>query len=197
MGTTDASLMSLIGERIRARRLARGWTLDELAGHSGVSRRMLVSVEQGATNPSIATMLRLSEALAVSLPSLVAPHDEETPFEINRAGTRPPVWVGEHGGKGFLVASVTAPDVVELWDWTLAPGDAHASEPHIAGTRELLVVIEGEIFLSVAGDEAVLAAGDALSFPGDTVHGYRNTGATPARFALTVFEPAMSRKVRR
>lgn len=197
MGTTDASLMSLIGERIRARRHARGWTLDELAGHSGVSRRMLVNVEQGDTNPSIATMLRLSEALAVSLPSLVAPQDEETPFEINRAGTRPPLWVGEHGGKGFLVASLMTPDVVELWDWTLAPGDAHASESHIAGTRELLVVVEGELVLSVAGEEAVLGAGDALSFSGDAVHGYRNTGKTPARFVLTVLEPAVNRDGRR
>lgn len=197
MSTADAALMSVIGERVRARRLARGWTLDELAGRSGVSRRMLVNVEQGVTNPSIATLLRLSGALAISLPSLVAPNGVETPFVINRAGTRAPLWTGEHGGEAFLAAGVMAPDVVELWDWTLAPGDAHASEPHVAGTQELLVVIEGEVVLSVAGEEAVLGAGDALSFSGDAVHSYRNVGTTPARFALTVSEPAVSREARR
>lgn len=189
--------MSAIGERVRGCRRARGWTLDELAERSGVSRRMLVSVEQGATNPSIATLLRVSEALAIGLPSLVAPNDDEVPFEISRAGTRPPLWTGEHGGQAVLAAGVSAPDVVELWDWTLAPGDAHASEPHVAGTRELLLMIESEVVLTVAGEEAVLGAGDAVTFPGDAVHGYRNDGTTRARFALTVFEPRVSREARR
>ena len=143
MNTADLALVSLIGERVRARRHARGWTLDELAERSGVSRRMLVNVEQGVTNASIATLLRLCEALAIGLPSLVAPNDGETRFEVNRAGTRPPLWTGEHGGQAFLTAGVAAPDVVELWDWTLAPGDVRASEPHVAGTRELLAVLEG------------------------------------------------------
>lgn len=197
MSTVDLALVSLIGERVRAQRHGRGWTLDELAERSGVSRRMLVNVEQGVTNASIATLLRLSEALAIGLPSLVAPKDDERSFEVYRAGTRPPLWTGEHGGQAFLTAGVAAPDAVELWDWTLAPGDAHASEPHVAGTRELLAVIEGEVVLSIAGEEVALRVGDAVSFPGDAVHGYRNDGATGARFALTVFEPAVGTEVRR
>lgn len=197
MSTADVALVSLIGERVGERRHARGWTLDELAERSGVSRRTLVNVEQGATNPNIATLLRLSEALAIGLPSLVAPNDGGTPFEISRAGSRPPLWTGEHGGEAFLAAGVTAPDVVELWDWTLAPGDGHASEPHVGGTRELLAVIEGEVIVSVAEAEVVLGAGDAVSFPGDAAHGYRNDGTIVARFALTVFEPAMVPETRR
>lgn len=197
MSAADVALIPIIGERVRAQRRARGWTLDELADRSGISRRMLVNVEQGVTNPSITTLLRLSEALAIGLPSLVAPNHDEVPFVINRARTRSPLWTGKHGGQAILAAGVTAPDVVELWDWTLAPGDAHASEPHVAGTRELLGVIEGEVVLSVAGEEAVLGAGDAVSFHGDAVHGYRNDGTTAARFALTVFEPASGVDVRR
>jgi transcriptional regulator with XRE-family HTH domain len=197
VSTAGLALVSLIGERVRSRRRSRGWTLDELAERSGVSRRMLVNVEQGVTNASIATLLRLSEALGIGLPSLVAPSEGDTPFEVNRAGTRAPLWTGQHGGRAFLAAGMAAPDVVALWDWTLAPGDAHASEPHVAGTRELLAVIEGEVILLVAGEKTVLGAGDAVSFPGDAVHGYRNDGATGARFALTVFEPTVGPEVRR
>lgn len=197
MSSADLALRSLIGERVRARRHARGWTLDDLAERSGVSRRMLVNVEQGTTNASIATLLRLSEALRIGLPSLVAPDEEGTPFVVNRAGSRPPLWRGERGGEAFLAAGVTEPDVVELWDWTLAPGDAHASEPHVTGTRELLAVVEGEVVLAVAGEEIVLRPGDAASFAGDEVHGYRNDGTTSARFALTVVEPAAGSVARR
>jgi len=175
---------------VRARRRTLGWTLDELADRSGVSRRMLVHVEQGTTNPSIATLLRLSEALSIGLPLLVAPGEAAAPIEVNRAGTRSPLWTGGAGGEAYLAAGVAAPDVVELWDWTLGPGDAHASEPHVPGTRELLAVIEGEVVLGVGGEEVMLRAGDAASFPGDAVHAYRNDGALAARFALTVFEPA-------
>jgi len=190
MSTADLPLVSIIGERVRGRRHERGWTLDGLAERSGVSRRMLVNVEQGTTNASIATLLRLSEALGLGLPSLVAPSDGETPVEVNRAATRSPLWAGEHGGEAFLAAGVTAPEVIELWDWTLAPGDAHASEPHVMGTRELLTVIEGEVVLSVAGKDVVLHPADSASFQGDVGHGYRNEGRAAARFALTVFEPA-------
>lgn len=194
MSAVDLALVSVIGERVRARRNARGWTLDELAEHSGVSRRMLVKVEQGVTNASIATLLRLSKALAIGLPALVAPSDDDAPVEVNRAGTRSPLWAGAHGGHAFLAVAATTPDVVELWDWSLGVGDAHASEPHVAGTRELLTVIEGEVVLSFSGEEIVLHPGDAASFHGDVPHGYRNEGATAARFALTVYEPAAGRR---
>jgi transcriptional regulator with XRE-family HTH domain len=188
MSTASPALVTLIGERVRARRHARGFTLDELADRSGVSRRMLVNVEQGASNASIATLLRLSEALGIGLPDLVAP-DARGALEIIEGGSRSPLWTGPKGGEAMLTAAITVPDVVELWDWTLAPGDAHASEPHVTGTRELLHVIEGEIVLSVGGEEAVLRTGDAASFAGDAVHGYCNDGPALARFALTVFEP--------
>ncbi len=185
----ETGLIARIGERVRARRRTLGWTLDELAERSGVSRRMLVNMEQGAVNASIATLLRVSQALGVGLPTLVAPIEDVSAITISRSGSRPPLWTGDHGGAAVMAAGIASPDVVELWDWTLGPGDGHASEPHVAGTRELLTVIEGEVVLSVAGERAVLAAGDAASFPGDAVHGYRNEGADRARFALTVFEP--------
>lgn len=193
----DTSLISLVGERVRARRHALGWTLDELADRSNVSRRMLVNVEQGVTNASISTLLRLSEALSIGLPALVAPAGEGQHIDVTRAGARQPLWTGEGGGAGTLAAGITAPHVVELWDWTLGPGDAHASEPHVPGTRELLAVIEGSVVVDVAGEDVTLEPGDAVSFAGDLVHGYRNDSAAPSRFALTVFEPAPGPEARR
>ena len=50
-----------------------GWTLDQVAEAAGVSRRLVVNIEQGATNPSVGTLLRISDALGVGLPALVEP----------------------------------------------------------------------------------------------------------------------------
>jgi quercetin dioxygenase-like cupin family protein len=78
---------------------------------------------------------------------------------------------------------------VELWDWTLAPGDTHGSEAHTAGTKELLQVHQGTILMEIAGQSVSLEPGDAVSFDGDVAHSYSNPGTEPARLSLAVFEP--------
>jgi transcriptional regulator with XRE-family HTH domain len=185
-----AKLATAIGARIKQERRARGWTLDQLAGAASVSRRMVVSVEQGAVNPSVGTLLRLSDALGVGLPALVEP-PEPKPLKVTRRGEGAELWSGAAGGRGVLVACTTPPDVVELWDWSLGPGDRHASEAHTAGTKELVHVLKGAITVEV-GDEVIpLESGDAVAFPGDVGHSYTNPHQRPARFSLAVFEPAV------
>src|SRR5215218_3844983 len=72
MTAAVAAVNEQIGARVRQHRTAHGWTLDDLADRSGVSRRMLITIEHGEGNPSIATLLRISDALGVGLPVLVA-----------------------------------------------------------------------------------------------------------------------------
>jgi transcriptional regulator with XRE-family HTH domain len=185
------SVARAIGGRVRQGRNSRGWTLDQLAGRSGVSRRMLVSIEQGAANPSIATLLLISDALGIGLPALVE-MDDRPGLRVNRAGTAPVLWRGTLGGRAVLVAGTEPPDVTELWDWTLGPGESHSTEAHAAGTRELLLVLDGQVKLTVGRHAEVLATADSASFAGDLSHGYANAStALAARFALTVFEPGV------
>lgn len=188
MDSDAATLASAIGSRVRSGRQARGWTLDRLAEAAGVSRRMVVNVEQGATNPSIGILLRLSDALGLGLPALVEP-PRATPLSITRHGEGAILWKGDHGGTGVLVGGTEPPDVVELWDWSLGPGDERASEAHAPGTMELLQVYEGAITVVVGEGDAFLETGDAVTFPGDAPHSYSNRGSRVARFSLTVFEP--------
>jgi transcriptional regulator with XRE-family HTH domain len=190
MDQSTAALALAIGVRVRQERQSRRWTLDRLAEAAGVSRRMVVNVEQGAANPSVGTLLRLSDALGVGLPALVEP-PEPKPVKVTRRGEGAALWSSESGGRGVLVAGTEPPDVVELWDWTLGPGDAHVSEAHTPGTKELLQVQEGMVTLEVADQSVILDAGDAVAFPGDVAHSYANPGTQPARFSLAVFEPGV------
>ena len=187
-GTT--ALAAAIGARVKQQRQSRRWTLDRLAEVAGVSRRMLVNVEQGAANPSVGTLLRISDALGIGLPALVE-LPETASLKVTRYGEGAAFWSGEAGGRGVLVAGTAPPDVVELWDWTLSPGDRHSSEAHTRGTKELLQVQQGTVTLDVAEQSITLEAGDAVSFPGDVAHAYANPSAEPARFSLTVFEPGV------
>jgi len=180
----------LIGRRVRAARAERAWTLDDLAERSGVSRRMVVNVEQGVSNASIATLLRLSTALGISLAALVDVADGVA-LSVRRKGEHQVLWEGEHGGRGVLVVSTEAPDVVELWDWTLGPRDVYVSERHSAGTRELLHVLTGSVTLTVADESVALGAGDGVWFAGDQPHTYANSGKRTAQFSLSVYQPGV------
>jgi transcriptional regulator with XRE-family HTH domain len=187
---STAALASAIGGRVRQERQTRGWTLDRLAEAAGVSRRMLVNVEQGAVNPSVGTLLRLSDALGVGLPALVE-LPRPRPLKVTRHGEGVTLWTGRAGGRGVLVAGTEPPDVVELWDWTLGPGDQHVSDTHTSGTKELVQVQQGRITVEVADQSITLEPGDAVAFPGDVPHAYANAGPEPARFSLAVFQPGV------
>jgi transcriptional regulator with XRE-family HTH domain len=188
MDEDTASLASAIGARVRERRQARRWTLERLAQAAGLSRRMVVNVEHGVANPSVGTLLKIGDALGVGLPALVQP-PRPRPVQVTRRGAGVVLWSGGSGGRAVLVAATEPPDVVELWDWTLGPGDRHASEAHVPGTKELAQVQEGTITVEIAQQSVTLDAGDAVAFPGDVAHAYANPGPQPARFSLSVFEP--------
>src|SRR6201987_4231643 len=102
------SVARAIGDRVRQGRAGRGWTLDQLAEGSGVSRRMLVSIEQGSANPSIATLLLISDALGIGLPALVD-MDDPPGLRVTRAGSAPVLWRGERGGEGGAPGRAAAP----------------------------------------------------------------------------------------
>ncbi len=185
------SIARAIGVRVRQGRGSRAWTLDQLAERSGVSRRMLVSIEQGSAYPSIATLLRISDALGIGLPALVD-MDNQPGLRVTRAGSAPVLWRGKLGGQAVLVAGTEPPDVTELWDWTLGPSESHSSPAHAAGTRELVLVLDGQVELRVGQHAEVLATGDSASFAGDLAHKFVNaSSAQVTRFALTVFEPGV------
>lgn len=191
-GDQEAALAIAIGQRVRLKRQAQAWTLDRLAGEAGVSRRMLINVEQGAANPSVGTLLKISDALGIGLPALVE-LPEQAPVKVTRHGEGVAFWRGRYGGRAVLVAGTEPSDVFELWEWTLQPGERHDSEARTSGARDLLQVLGGAILLTVGDEDIRLNAGDAASFPGDVTHAYLNDGEVPARFMLCVLEPGVGK----
>jgi transcriptional regulator with XRE-family HTH domain len=175
-----------VARNVRSHRTRLAWTLEDLAARSGVSKGMLSQVEQARTNPSVATICRLATALGVSIASLVeAP--EVPNARVVRAEEAVTLWTGGHKGSAarLLVGSGTSQQV-ELWDVRMLPGDGYGSEGHPSGTRELLLVIEGELTLELDSVPHRVGAGDAIAFVADRPHAYRNRGDVPLRYSLSV-----------
>ena len=191
-----AHLTAAIGGNVRAARNARGWTLDDLAARASLSRRSLVQIEQGRSNPTVASLLALSDALGIGLPRLMAVPESPT-LHVVRAGGAPTLWQGPGGGHAQLLAGTGPPNVVEFWDWRLGPGDRYSSEAHPVGTWELLQVQQGSVRLEVGDDAQTLGPSDTASFAGSQPHAYAwsdpDGPAGPAdglaRFTLVVLQP--------
>jgi transcriptional regulator with XRE-family HTH domain len=51
------------GERVRELRKAKGWTQEDLAGHSGLAVVQISRIERGVREVRLTTILRLLKAL--------------------------------------------------------------------------------------------------------------------------------------
>lgn len=174
-----------VARNVRAARAARGWSLDSLAARSGVSKGVLVSLEQARSNPNLATLVRIGDALGLPLTTLVEAATEPGV----RLAVPTPLWHGPDGGEGVLLTGSDQPSAVELWSWRLAPGEELGSEPHAVGTRELIHVLEGVLTLVSDGVTLEVPAGGAARLVGDRPHRYANRGAAPVRYVAAVTVP--------
>jgi len=181
-----------VARNVREARLDRGWTLDKLATRSGVSKGMVVQIEQGRTNPSIGTLSKISDALGVSLPDLV--DGGEAPLVRIVAGDEAAhLWETPAGSSARLLVGGRQPDFIEIWEWVLAPGERYVGRAHPIGMRELLHVDRGELTLVVGEEIHLVPNGASAAFPGDQPHEYRNGGDTPVRIVLVMVDPSGSR----
>ncbi|MGD9902649.1 MAG: helix-turn-helix domain-containing protein [Vicinamibacterales bacterium] len=178
-----------LAANLREWRARRGWSQSELAARAGLSKAMLVQVEQAQTNPSIATLCKLANALGVALVKLVETADEPV---VRRVAPADVAWLWRGRGaasRAGLVAGVEAPMPVELWDWRIGARDGYDAVAHPAGTREFVYVLDGAAAVTVDGVEVKLAAGECAVFQADRPHRYASAGGRATRFVMVVIEP--------
>src|SRR5262245_36378960 len=93
-----------IATQLKALRALRGWSLEQLAEASGVSRGMLSKIERGEVSATASLLSRVSAALDIPLSDLLAP--PEVPRALQRRAERPR-W--QDPGTGFVRETVSPP----------------------------------------------------------------------------------------
>jgi DNA-binding XRE family transcriptional regulator/quercetin dioxygenase-like cupin family protein len=189
----EAVVSAAVARRVCTLRKGHGLSFDSLAQKAGVSKGTLVQLEQGGANPSISTLCRLAGALGVSVADLVTPTDmPESPVTVvGPAGIRS-LWSGPCGGTATLLAGTAGPDMLEIWNWVLMPGERFEATRHGHGTRELIHVTDGSLALDVDGQTSIVPTGATAIALTDRPHAYRNTGTAPVQFTMVVHEPPAS-----
>ncbi|MGA3814692.1 helix-turn-helix domain-containing protein [Ralstonia nicotianae] len=182
-----------VGIALQGLRQRQRLSLDELSRRAGVSKSMLSQIERNLTNPTVAVLWRLANALGVSLTDFLAQS------------------AGEPAGNGITVVpphaipALKSPDTrcdlrilgpidlagrFEWYELTIQAGGVLSSEPHEAGTHEHLSVLSGSMTVRTDADEKKLRHGETARYRADVAHVIANGGKTTATALLVVVHPA-------
>src|SRR5690349_24569824 len=74
-----------LGARVKSLRAERGWSLEQLATASGVSRSMLSDIEREQANPTLAVTLRIAQAFGMALGELIEMPNATSAVTVIRA----------------------------------------------------------------------------------------------------------------
>lgn len=181
---TDA-LSEKLGQTILRLRTADKLSLGELSEMSGVAKSMISQIEKNETNPSLATLSRLSLALKTSVEAMVSA-DEDQEVLIEKLFVQDiPLLKSEDGLCELrIIGSIDTVQWVQWYDFQAQPGGVLKSSPHPAGSVENLSILSGEVTVEIGGKRWVAKAGETIRYRGDFEHSLTNTGDTPAHATM-------------
>jgi transcriptional regulator with XRE-family HTH domain len=181
---TSSSLDSQIAARLRALRAERNWSLEELAKRSDVSRATLSRLENAEVSPTASVLGRLCTAYGTTMSRLMRMVEEE--FEPVVRG--PAQWVWRDQATDFERRSVSPPNAAlagEVIECRLGAGTRisypEASKP---GLEHHLVMLEGQLSLTVNGMTHEVGAGDCLRYQLHGATEFVTADHTGARYIL-------------
>jgi transcriptional regulator with XRE-family HTH domain len=189
--STDNAVQSQLrsfGARLRELRLRRGWTLQELACRSALSKAFLSRLESGDRQASIAAVLTLSRIFDVSLASLFESLLATEPCVIVRAAD-----VVEKTINGLkYVALSNAGRFFNLQPLRIKVSPSRRGHEHYHHDgEEWIYVLSGKLTLSLAGKTHDLSPGDAAHFESRLPHRLIAPGPKDAE-VLVVASPVSS-----
>jgi len=155
---------SRISARLRLLRSERGWSLEDLAALSGVSRATLSRLENADVSATASVLGKLCAAYGLTVSRLMFMAEDDFQPLIHR--DEQPVWTDPE--QGFVRRSVSPPAQAlagEIIESRLAPGaQISYDKPPRPGLEHHLVMVEGRLTITVDGQVHDLKSGDCLRY---------------------------------
>jgi transcriptional regulator with XRE-family HTH domain len=177
-------LSGQLGKTIQRLRKAYNLSLSELAEQSGVAKSIISQIERNETNPTLATIWRLSQALDVSIERVLATGGDE-PFIEKTSRPDTPILLSDDGKiRLAIIGWIKTVEWLQWYDLSADPGGVLESDAHQRGSVECLSVIEGEFEVEVAGVLQQAKAGETLRYRCDRPHVVRCVSKTTGRATM-------------
>ncbi|MFJ4187077.1 helix-turn-helix domain-containing protein [Kitasatospora sp. NPDC089509] len=181
---TGTELIGQISASIRRERERSGLSMTELARRAGIAKSTLSQLESGAGNPSVETLWALGVALNVPFSRLVDP--PRPTVKVLRAGEGPVTHSEQADYAATVLASCPPNARRDIYRIEAEPGEARASDPHMPGTVEHVVIGSGRALVGPTEAPVELGPGDYITYPADAPHVFR--ALAPKTLALLVME---------
>jgi transcriptional regulator with XRE-family HTH domain len=174
------ALSGRLGKTVQRLRKAYNLSLSELSEQSGVAKSIISQIERNETNPTLATIWRLAQALDVSIERVLQTTEDE-PFLEKASHGDTPILVSDDGKCRLAVIGwIKTVDWLQWYDVSADPGGVLESEAHQRGSVESLSVSSGELEVEVGGVTDRVKAGETLRYRCDRPHTIRNVSSAPA-----------------
>ena len=184
-GTAKSSGAALVGAKLRERRRHLNLTLQEVADRVGVTKGFLSEIERDRAAPSVATLLKLRDALSLSVSTLF----HSAIPQVVRQHSREPIFYGGVGMTCVLVSPENAHRVIAIHA-EFEPGGNSGPEPHsLDSDEEIVLIIEGLFEITISGETYRLQAGDSVTFDPRVPHSYRNPSPRTVTKTLCIIAP--------
>ena len=184
---TPEAIGEFVGRRVKKLRTDRGWSLEELATASGVSRSMLSEIEREKANPTLTVTFRIARAYGMTLQELIGSAEASASnIQVIRSSDRAQVYKSDKQCEIRTLSPLNLEKDVEFYQLTLRPGGALRSQPHFEGTREFLAVEEGSVRIESDQDVDELVKGDSATYRADVPHAIINTAPGETMVFLVV-----------
>jgi transcriptional regulator with XRE-family HTH domain len=183
-GDAKGAPLELIAASLRRERRRTGLSLTEVARRAGIAKSTLSQLESGAGNPSLETLWAICVALDAPFSRLLDPPRPQV--LLIRADEGPTVSAAHANYQATLLAACPPGARRDVYRIDAEPGQARASEPHMPGVVEHVVLSTGRALVGVAGEPVELGPGDYICYPGDVPHVFEATA--PSTRAVLVSE---------
>src|ERR1700745_65324 len=181
---SEKAPLEVIAASLRRERRRTGLSLTEVARRAGIAKSTLSQLESGTGNPSVETLWAICVALAAPSSRLLDPPRALT--QVIRADEGPTVAAAEADYRATLLAACPPGARRDIYRIQAEPGHARASEPHMPGVVEHVVIGAGRALVGVAGEAAELIPDDYIRYPGDVPHVFE--ALEPGTHAVLVSE---------
>jgi transcriptional regulator with XRE-family HTH domain len=179
--TQDGELDGLVRQRIRGLRVARGWSLDDLAGRCHLSPSTLSRIETGHRRIALDQLAPIARALGTTLDQLVDSADDEDvvirPQRDSVRGVTTWMLTREPGPHGISVAKMRV---------TKPPPRPGTDQLRVHPGRDWFTVLSGTVVLLLGGRTILVEAGQAAEFSTMIPHAFGAQGG-PAE-VLCIFD---------
>jgi transcriptional regulator with XRE-family HTH domain len=173
-----------LGKTIQRLRKAYNMSLGDLSEQSGVAKSIISQIERNETNPTLATVVKLSRALDTTVDEVLR-GEKHSLFLEHQVKSGVPILESQDGLCRLAIAGpLNLIDFFQWYDFHAKPSGVLESSPHPPGTVEHLYLVTGEIEVTTGGETRTLKQGEALRFRADVPHRIVNTGAGEAHAVM-------------